>query len=334
MKILVTGSAGFIGNALCLRLLENDHHVIGLDNLNSYYDVDLKKARLARIKDHPDFVEACVDLENQTAVEDLFQTHQPEIVINLAAQAGVRHSLENPRAYTNTNISGFLNILEGCRAYKVRHLVYASSSSVYGTNDKAPFSENDPVDHPISLYASTKRANELMAHSYSHLFSIPTTGLRFFTVYGPWGRPDMALFLFTKAILEDRPINVFNHGKMSRSFTFIDDIIEGVVQVLNNIPEAVDGSDSYSPAKSRSAPFRIFNIGNDKSESLLHYIKVLEKNLGRKATINMMPLQAGDVPDSWADVSELNDEVGYRPETSIDDGVKAFVGWYNSYYLK
>ena len=332
MKLLVTGSAGFIGNALSLRLLNNGHRVIGLDNLNSYYDVALKKARLARIKDHPNFTEAHVDLEDQKAVEALFQEHVPQRVVNLAAQAGVRHSLESPRTYTNTNISGFLNILEGCRASDVEHLVYASSSSVYGTNDKAPFSENDPVDHPISLYAATKRSNELMAHSYSHLFNIPTTGLRFFTVYGPWGRPDMALFLFTKAIIEGQPINVFNHGKMSRSFTYIDDIIEGVVRVLDRIPEAASTENILTPAQSRTAPFRIFNIGNNSAESLLHYIEVLEKNLARKATINMMPLQAGDVPDSWADVSELNDEVGYRPETSIDDGVKAFVSWYTSYY--
>ena len=332
MKLLVTGSAGFIGNALSLRLLSDGHQVIGLDNLNSYYDVALKKARLARIKDHPNFTEARVDLKDQKAVEALFQEHAPQKVVNLAAQAGVRHSLESPRTYTNTNISGFLNILEGCRASDVEHLVYASSSSVYGTNDKAPFSENHPVDHPISLYAATKRANELMAHSYSHLFTIPTTGLRFFTVYGPWGRPDMALFLFAKAIIEEQPINVFNHGKMSRSFTYIDDIIEGVVRALGTTPQADNDLKENSPATSKTAPFRIFNIGNNKSESLLHYIEVLEKNLGRKATLNMMPLQAGDVPNSWADVSELKNEVGYRPETSIDKGVKAFVSWYTSYY--
>ena len=334
MKVLVTGSAGFIGSRVSQVLLERGDEVIGLDILSPYYDVKLKEDRLAKIIDHPNFTEARIDLADRKAVAQLFKDHKPEGVINLAAQAGVRHSLEAPMDYVDSNLVGFVNILEGCRHAGVKHLVYASSSSVYGTNEKMPFSTKDSVDHPISLYAASKRANELMAHTYSHLFQFPTSGLRFFTVYGPWGRPDMAMFLFTKAIMNGDPIDVFNNGKMKRSFTYIDDIVEGVVRTLDAPPSAkpVTEGGQVDPASSTTAPFRIFNIGSDNAVSLMRYIEVLEENLGRKAIKNMMPMQPGDVPATWADVDDLRETVGYHPTTSVEDGIKKFVEWYLDYY--
>ncbi len=335
MKVLVTGSAGFIGSSVSARLMAAGHEVIGLDNLNDYYDVALKEARLARIKDNPAFTEARINLEDREAVAKLFQEQKPTHVINLAAQAGVRYSIENPLAYADTNLIGFVNILEGCRHAKVEHLVFASSSSVYGANTKMPFTVNDPVNHPMSMYAATKRANELMAHTYSHLFNVPMTGLRFFTVYGPWGRPDMALFLFTKAILEGKSINVFNSGRMKRSFTYIDDIVEGVLRVLEHKPEPVEGdmaTVSPGPAASAIAPYRVYNIGSDRPESLMRYIEVLEENLGMTANKNMLPMQPGDVPATWADVSDLRNAVGYEPNTPIEVGIKNFVEWYREFY--
>jgi len=331
MRVLVTGSAGFIGSNVCMRLLDRGDEVIGLDNLNDYYDVNLKKARLGRFKDHTNFTEACINLEDRENVAALFEQHRPQRVINLAAQAGVRYSLENPQSYIDGNVVGFGNILEGSRAVGVDHLVYASSSSVYGTNAKLPFSVDDPVDHPISLYAATKRANELMAHVYSHLFSIPTTGLRFFTVYGPWGRPDMALFLFTKAILEGRPIDVFNKGDMKRAFTYIDDIVEGVIRILDT-PPVNDQSGAESPGKSADAPFAVHNIGSDKCVTLTRYIELLEENLGLKAVRNLLPMQPGDVQATWAEVDDLKAKVGYCPETPVEEGVARFVQWYKEFY--
>jgi len=334
--VLVTGSAGFIGNFICLRLLEQGETVIGLDNLNAYYDVRLKEARLARIIHHPNFIEARINLEDRNAVAALFAEHSPTRVVNLAAQAGVRYSLENPHSYADSNLTGFLNILEGCRAVGVEHLVYASSSSVYGSNTRMPFSVHDPVDHPISLYAATKRAAELMAHSYSHLYGLPTTGLRFFTVYGPWGRPDMAPSLFAKAILAGEPINVFNQGRMRRAFIYIDDIVEGVIRVLDHIPEPIvpnaDAGDAPDPATSASAPFRIFNIGNSETVELTKFIRLLEENLGREAVKNMLPMQPGDVPATWADISDLAEATGYKPSTPVESGVKRFVDWYKDFY--
>lgn len=334
MRILVTGSAGFIGNELCLRLLDAGHHVIGLDNFTPYYDVELKRARHARIADHSNFVEARISLEDRPAIERLFAEQAPERVVNLAAQAGVRYSLTNPHSYVDSNVVGFVNLLEGCRAARVGHLVFASSSSVYGTNTAMPFSEHDRVDHPISIYAATKRSNELLAHTYSHLFGIPSTGLRFFTVYGPWGRPDMALFLFTKAILEGRPIDVFNNGEMKRSFTYIDDIVESVVRIQDLVPTAASDWNAANPdpARSHTAPFRVYNIGSRKPEGLLRYIEVLEEALGRKAVKNMLPIQDGDVPATWADVADLETAVGYTPQVPIEEGVHRFVEWYRSYY--
>jgi len=331
MRVLVTGSAGFIGSNVCMRLLERGDQVIGLDNLNDYYDIALKEARLARFKDHPNFIEARIDLEDREKVAALFDAHRPNKVVNLAAQAGVRYSIENPQSYIDGNLVGFGNILEGSRQVGVEHLVYASSSSVYGTNAKLPFSVEDPVDHPISLYAATKRANELMAHVYSHLYSIPTTGLRFFTVYGPWGRPDMALFLFTKAILEGKPIDVFNHGDMKRAFTYIDDIVEGVIRVLDS-PSQIGEANQTSPAGSMSAPYRIHNIGSDECVSLGRYIQLLEENLGMEAKKNMLPMQPGDVQATWADVDDLKAKVDYSPETSVEVGVARFVEWYKEFY--
>ena len=333
MKVLVTGSAGFIGSALSLRLLERGDEVIGIDNLNDYYDVSLKKARLARNLEHAKYTEACINLEDRSAIEELFSRHKPQRVVNLAAQAGVRYSLENPYAYIDTNIVGFINILEACRHNDVEHLVYASSSSVYGANTNMPFSVHNNVDHPVSLYAATKKSNELMAHTYSHLYQIPTTGLRFFTVYGPWGRPDMALFLFTKNILAGKPIDVFNYGNHRRDFTYIDDIVEGVIRTLDKIPSANPewSGDHPDPATSL-APYRLYNIGNNNPVELRSYIEVLENCLGKKAEQNLLPLQLGDVPDTYADVEALVEDVDYKPDTSIETGIANFVAWYREFY--
>ena len=333
MKILVTGSAGFIGAALTLRLLERGDEVIGVDNLNDYYDVSLKRARLGRFAGHPCYTDVRAHLQDRSAITQLFAQHRPQRVVNLAAQAGVRYSLQNPHAYVESNIVGFMNILEGCRYHGVEHLVYASSSSVYGANTRMPFSVHHNVDHPLSLYAASKKANELMAHTYSHLYRIPTTGLRFFTVYGPWGRPDMAMFIFTKKILAGEPIDVFNYGKHKRDFTYIADIIEGVVRVLDKLPESNPewSSDAPDPASSQ-APYRLYNIGHNQPVELMHFIATLEKNLGKKAQLNMLPLQAGDVPATYADVDDLIRDVGYKPGTSIEEGIARFVEWYKGYY--
>jgi UDP-glucuronate 4-epimerase len=333
MKVLITGSAGFIGSALALRLLQRGDEVIGIDNLNDYYDVDLKRARLARTLGQPSYTDVRMSLEDRQGIADVFRKHRPERVVNLAAQAGVRYSLENPLAYVDTNLLGFANILEGCRHNDVEHLVYASSSSVYGANTNMPFSVHDNVDHPVSLYAATKKANELMAHTYSHLYRIPVTGLRFFTVYGPWGRPDMAYFSFTRKILEDKPIDVFNNGNHSRDFTYIDDIIEGVVRVLDRVPEPnPDWSGDNPDSASSTAPYRLYNIGNNEPVELMHFIGVLEQCLGRQAKKNMLPMQPGDVQATYADIDELVHDVDYRPATSVEDGLAAFVDWYRDYY--
>jgi UDP-glucuronate 4-epimerase len=334
MKVLVTGTAGFIGSHVALKLLERGDEVIGFDSLNDYYDVNLKKARLARFMGHPNYTHVHADLADRSAVEHTFAIHQPQCVINLAAQAGVRYAAENPHVYVASNVTGFLHILEGCRSVGVEHLVYASTSSVYGANRAMPFSEHQSTEHPLTLYAATKKANEQMAHSYAHLYGIPSTGLRFFTVYGPWGRPDMALFLFTKAILAGEPIKVFNHGHHKRSFTYIDDIAEGVVRTLDRPPakDVAWDAERPDPASSGVAPFRIFNIGNEQPVELMRYIEVLEKCLGRKAKMDMLPLQAGDVPDTEADVTDLAETVDYRPRMSVEDGVDAFVKWYRMYY--
>ncbi|MBK8863241.1 MAG: NAD-dependent epimerase [Betaproteobacteria bacterium] len=333
MKILITGAAGFIGSTAALRLLARGDEVVGLDNLNDYYSVQLKEDRLARLTPHERFRFARLDVADRAGMERLFAEERFDRVIHLAAQAGVRYSLVNPQAYVDSNVVGFMNVLEGCRHNKVQHLVYASSSSVYGGNTKMPFSEHDSVDHPVSMYAATKKANELMAHTYSHLFGLPTTGLRFFTVYGPWGRPDMALFLFTKAILEGRPIDVFNHGKMQRDFTYVDDIVEGVVRVLDRVatPNADYRAESPDPATS-NVPFRIFNIGNHHPVPLLDYIGCVEQALGMKAEMNLLPLQDGDVPATYADVDALRDWVGFTPATDIRTGIGRFVEWYRGYY--
>ena len=333
MKVLVTGAAGFIGSALTLRLLERGDDVIGIDNHNDYYDPSLKEARLARHVDHSGYVHLRVDLADKKAIEDCFSQHQPDRVVNLAAQAGVRYSIENPLAYINSNIVGFAHILEGCRHHNVEHLVYASSSSVYGANTKMPFSVHDNVDHPLSLYAASKKSNELMAHTYSHLYGLPTTGLRFFTVYGPWGRPDMALFKFTKAILAGEPIQVFNHGKHKRDFTYIDDIVEGVMRVLDQPAKAnSDWSGNNPDAASSLSPWQMFNIGNNHPVELLDYIAALEEALGKKAVREMLPLQPGDVPDTYADVTDLVENLNYRPSTSIEFGIGQFVDWYRDFY--
>jgi len=334
MKVLVTGTAGFIGSHVALKLLERGDQVIGFDSLNDYYDVGLKKARLARFMDHPDYVHIHADLADRSAVEAVFATHKPQRVINLAAQAGVRYAAENPYVYVASNVTGFLHILEGCRQHGVEHLVFASTSSIYGANRSMPFNEHQGTEHPLTLYAATKKANEQMAHGYAHLYGIPCSGLRFFTVYGPWGRPDMALFLFTKAILAGEPINVFNNGHHKRSFTYVDDIVEGVLRVLDKVPQKDPLWDAFSPDPGCSgvAPYQIFNIGNEETVELLRYIEVLEQCLGKKAKMNMLPLQSGDVPDTEADVSKLGAEVGYQPRVSVEEGVANFVRWYQQYY--
>jgi UDP-glucuronate 4-epimerase len=332
-NVLVTGAAGFIGFHLSQLLLARGHRVVGLDNLNDYYDPKLKEARLAQLRAHPDFTFVKADLADAAAIMQTFATHKPTHAVNLAAQAGVRYSLENPRAYVDANVVGFLNILEACRYHPVQHLTYASTSSVYGANLNMPFSEHEGVNHPLTLYAATKKANEMMAHTYSHLFGLPTTGLRFFTVYGPWGRPDMALFLFTKNMLEGKPINVFNHGKHRRDFTYVGDIVEGVYRVTFNPAKANPAWDGMQPDPATSkAPFRVYNIGNNNPVELLDYIKALESHLGVKAQMNLMPLQPGDVPDTMADVSELERDVGFKPATPVSEGIGRFVEWYRSYY--
>jgi UDP-glucuronate 4-epimerase len=333
MKVLITGAAGFIGNNLALRLLERGDEVIGIDNLNDYYDPTLKEARLARVADNPGFTDVRINLEDRDGIAEVFKKYKPNRVVNLAAQAGVRYSLENPHSYIDTNVVGFMNILEGCRYNDVEHLVYASSSSVYGSNTSMPFSVHDNVDHPVSIYAATKKANELMAHTYSHLYRLPTTGLRFFTVYGPWGRPDMALFLFTRKIIAGEPIDVFNYGKHRRDFTYIDDIVEGVIRTLDRIPEPnPDWSGDEPDSATSTAPYRLYNIGNNNPVELMHYIEVLEDCLGKKAEKNMLPLQPGDVPDTYADVKDLIDDTGYKPDMSVETGVANFVAWYKEYY--
>lgn len=332
-KILVTGAAGFIGFHLSRRLLKEGDTVVGLDNLNDYYDVSLKQARLKLLQENEGFRFIRANLADRNELDSLFAKNGFEIVVNLAAQAGVRYSLKNPYAYLDSNLTGFLNILEGCRHHPAKHLVFASSSSVYGGNTRMPFSTRDNVDHPLSLYAATKKSNELMAHAYASLYRIPCTGLRFFTVYGPWGRPDMALFLFTRAILENRPIDVFNHGKMKRDFTYIDDIVEGVIRLLDRIPEPDPAWRGDSPDPSSSfAPYRLYNIGNNRPVDLMEYITTLEDQLGRKAVRNLLPMQAGDVPATCADVDDLTADVGFRPATPITEGIRRFVAWYREYY--
>ena len=346
MTILVTGTAGFIGFHVTNRLLKDGHEVIGIDNLNTYYDVTLKHSRLAQVGINSSVVQYNtsfagvvgytfyqLQLEDKNVLTHLFQQHKPDVVIHLAAQAGVRYSIINPDAYISSNIVVFNNILECCRHYNVKHLVYASSSSVYGLNDAVPFSTNQNVDHPISLYAASKKSNELMAHTYSYLFSLPTTGLRFFTVYGPWGRPDMALFIFTKAILEDKPIKVFNYGNMQRDFTYVDDIVEGIVRVMHHVPQSnTDWKQSNSDVSASSAPYKIYNIGNNAPVKLTKFIEAIENELGKKAIKELLPLQPGDVPATYADVSDLVRDVGYKPNTSVEEGVKNFINWYKKYY--
>jgi UDP-glucuronate 4-epimerase len=333
VRILVTGAAGFIGFHTARRLLERGDDVIGVDNLNPYYDVSLKQDRLSCLAPFSRFTFVRLELSDRDAVARLFASEKPSRVIHLAAQAGVRYSLTNPFAYIDSNIAGFTAVLEGCRQNGVEHLVYASSSSVYGANTQMPFSVHQNVDHPLSLYAATKKANELLAHSYSHLYRIPTTGLRFFTVYGPWGRPDMAIFLFTRAILAGEPIPVFNHGEMQRDFTYVDDIVEGVVRVVDRVPQPnPDWSGDNPDAATSNAPYRLYNIGNNHPEKLLHLIEVLESSLGRKATKNLLPMQPGDVPATFADVDDLTRDVGFRPSTPLEVGVKRFVDWYRHYY--
>lgn len=333
MKVLVTGAAGFIGSALTLRLIARGDTVVGIDNHNDYYDPSLKEARLARHLNHANYTHLRIDLADRGAIEAAFSAHKPQRVVNLAAQAGVRYSIENPLAYINSNIVGFAHVLEGCRHHAVEHLVYASSSSVYGANTTMPFSVHNNVDHPLSLYAASKKSNELMAHTYSHLYNLPTTGLRFFTVYGPWGRPDMALFKFTKAILAGEAIPVFNYGKHRRDFTYVDDIVEGVIRVLDRPAPANPDWDGASPDPGSSkAPWRVYNIGNSSPVELMDYIAAIEKALNRKATLDLLPLQPGDVPDTYADVTDLVRDFDYRPDTSVEIGVSRFVDWYRNYY--
>lgn len=332
-KILVTGAAGFIGCHLSRRLLDRGDEVVGLDNLNPYYDVTLKEARLSLLEKSGAFRFIRADIADRQAVVELFEAERPEIVVNLAAQAGVRYSLENPHAYIESNLVGFMNVLEGCRHQRVKHLVFASSSSVYGANTRMPFSVHDNVDHPLSLYAATKKANELMAHTYAALYGLPCTGLRFFTVYGPWGRPDMALFLFTRAILDGRPIDVFNEGRMERDFTYIDDIVEGVARIMERIPKPDAGWNGAQPDPSASfAPYRLYNIGNNRPVKLMDFIAILEDRLGRKAQKRFLPLQAGDVPATFADVDDLMADADFKPATPIEEGIGRFVAWYRDYY--
>jgi len=333
MHIMVTGAAGFIGFHVSRQLLERGDRVTGIDNMNDYYDVTLKEARLSMLLPYEGFNFIKADIADREAIEVLFRTTRFERVINLAAQAGVRYSLINPHAYINSNILGFLNILEGCRHHGVKHLVYASSSSVYGANETMPFSVHDNVDHPLSLYAASKKANELMAHTYSHLYNLPTTGLRFFTVYGPWGRPDMALFLFTDAIVNNKPVQVFNYGRHRRDFTFIDDITEGVLRTLDHVAEPNDDWSGITPDPGSSrAPWRVYNIGNSSPVDLMDYIKALEQELGRTSVKEFLPMQPGDVPDTYADVDQLMLDVHYKPETTVKEGIRRFVTWYRSYY--
>lgn len=333
MTILVTGSAGFIGSELCIKLLERGDCVIGIDNHNDYYDPKLKEARLARHLDHPNYSHLRLDISDKKKLEKAFQDYPPNRVVNLAAQAGVRYSIESPHTYIQSNIVGFLNILECCRNHKIDHLVYASSSSVYGANTSMPFSVHDNVDHPVSLYAASKKSNELMAHSYSHLYGLPTSGLRFFTVYGPWGRPDMALFKFTAHILAGKKIEIFNYGKHRRDFTYIDDIVEGIVRVVDRVASSNENWNGNDPDPGTSfAPWRIFNIGNSKPVELLDYIKIIEKLLSQKANIELLPLQPGDVPDTYANVEDLAQWVNYKPQISVEQGVEKFINWYRSFY--
>ena len=333
MKVIVTGSVGFIGSAVSLKLLEKRDNVIGIDNHNDYYDPKLKDARLERLKKYANYKHYKIDLSDRQSLVEIFKKNKIQKVVNLAAQAGVRYSMENPLAYINSNIVGFANILENCRQYKVEHLVYASTSSVYGANTKMPFSEHESTNHPLSVYAASKKSNELMAHAYSYLYQLPTTGLRFFTVYGPWGRPDMALFKFTKNIIEKKPIDVFNHGKHTRDFTYIDDIVEGIIRTLDK-PAIINvnwNSNQPDPATSK-APWRIYNIGNNKSVRLMDYINALEIILEKKAIINFLPLQLGDVPDTFANTDNLKEKFDYKPSTPVLDGIRFFVQWYRDYY--
>jgi len=333
MPVLVTGTAGFIGNEIALRLLDRGETVVGIDCLTPYYDRTLKEARLTRLAGRPGFTESRIDLADRKASAELFATHRPEFILHMAAQPGVRYSIDNPHAYADCNIAAFLNVLEGCRAVGARHLVYASSSSVYGSNERMPFSVHHPADHPVSLYAATKRANELMAHTYSHLYRFPATGLRFFTVYGPWGRPDMAPIKFAQAISNGRPIDIYNGGEMRRDFTYIDDIVEGVLRVLEVIPEPSDDpAAAEDPALSPIAPHRVYNIGNGRAVDLMRFIEILEETLGRSAEKNMLPMQPGDVKETWADTTDLEAATGWKPSIDIEEGVKRFVTWYREYY--
>jgi UDP-glucuronate 4-epimerase len=335
MKVLVTGTAGFIGSHVAMKLLERGDDVIGFDSMNDYYDVTLKQARLARFLDHPKYTHVQGDLADRDAVERVFAEHKPERVVHLAAQAGVRYAAQNPHVYVSSNVTGFLHILEGCRHHGVKHLVFASTSSVYGANRDMPFSEHRSTEHPLTLYAATKKANEQMAHSYAHLYGVPCTGLRFFTVYGPWGRPDMSMFLFTDKIIKGEPIDVFNHGHHARDFTFIDDIVQGVVRATDRVaaPNPAWSSDQPDPATS-SAPYRLYNIGNHSPVQLMDYIACIEKAVGKTATKNMLPMQPGDVPTTFADIEDLKADIGFEPKTPIEEGVKRFVAWYRDYYRR